>query len=344
LRAGSLAALGLVVACKSGSPNGEATPSPTTSGSGSPSPTATAPTRAFAWRRIGVKGPPARSHHTLTANADGSILFLFGGRTKGRIFRDAWAYDRGSHLWQPLPYGPAERHSPTARYGHSAAFVEGHLVIFGGQAGGKFLNDAWAFDSVRGEWIELKTGSKNPGARAGAGGTTIASALVVSHGVTARARVQDTWALSTKWTNVTPKGARPAPRSDHRIAYMSGRKRMLLFGGRSNKSLLGDTWLYDPTVLAWTQLKIAGPSARSTFAAVGTANNAYVFGGEGARGALSDLWSFDGSAWRSHRVRGGPRPRGGIEGAVVAGPAMYVFGGTDGVRTFDDLYELALPA
>jgi N-acetylneuraminic acid mutarotase len=339
LRAGSLAALGFVAACKSGSP--KANPSPSGTGTTSPSPTLTTPTRGFSWRRINVKGPKARSHHTLTANADGTIVFLFGGRTKGKIYREAWAYDRGDRLWQPLPYGPP------ARYGHSAAFVDGHLVIFGGQAGAnRYLNDAWAFDSIHGEWIQLSTGAKKPSARAGAAGTTIASSLAISHGLGARGRLDDTWALSSKWTNVTPgSGKRPPARSEHRLAYLSGPKRMVLFGGRSSRALLGDTWLYDPTSLAWTQLTIAGPPTRSGFAAVATANSVTIFGGAGSKGPLKDVWSFDGRAWHPHRPSGTPpRARAGIEGALVAGPGMLVFGGTDGSREFDDMFELSLPA
>jgi len=268
-------------------------------------------------------------------------VFLFGGRTKGRIFKDAWAFDRGARLWQPLPYGPQPR------FGHSAAFVAGHLVIFGGTAGGgKVFNDAWAFDSIHGTWLKLSTGPKTPAARFGASGTTIASSLTISHGITARGRTDDTWALSTKWTNVTPStGPLPGKRAEHRVVYAPGLMKMLLFGGRGDRSLLSDTWLYDPTVLTWNQLAIAGPAPRSGFAAGATSKTAWIFGGASSRGPLKDVWSFDGKTWRSHHPAGTPpRARSGIEGAMIAGPNMLVFGGTDGKREFDDLWELTLPA
>jgi len=341
LRAGSLAGLAVLAACSKGSPRVSRTTSPTPGSSGSPSLFPRPSTRPFAWRRIGGAGPKARSHHTLTANADGSIVFLFGGRTKGKIYKDAWAFERSTRLWQPLPYGPQPR------YGHSAAFAAGHLVIFGGQAGGgKVFNDAWAFDPVHGAWVQLKSGAKHPAARYGASGTTIGNALTISHGAGASKSFDDTWALSNSWANVTPKsGARPAARDQHRAVYLAGLTRMLLFGGRGTHGLLGDTWLYDPTVLAWTKLAIPGPPARSLFAAGATKNNAYVFGGAGARGPLKDLWSFDGRTWRTHRPSGTPpRARSGIEGAIVAGPSVLIFGGTDGAREFDDFWELQVPA
>jgi hypothetical protein len=343
VRTASLAALAFAAACSKGTPRARHSPTPGTGGSGTggPSPTPSGSARALRWRRIGTAGPKARSHHTLTANADGSIVFLFGGRTKGKIYKDAWAFERSTRLWQPLPYGPAPR------YGHSAAFAAGHLVVFGGQAGGgKVFNDAWAFDPVHGAWVQLKAGARHPAARSGASGTTIGSALTISHGAGASRNFDDTWALAGAWTQVTPKsGPRPGARSLHRAVYLPGLTRMLLFGGRSAHGLLEDTWLYDPTVLAWTKLAIPGPPPRAAFAAAATKNAAYLFGGAGARGALKDVWSFDGHTWQTQRPAGTPpRARGGVEGALVSGPGMVVFGGTDGTREFDDFWELELPA
>jgi hypothetical protein len=338
LRAASLAALGVAASCTSGKPKTNGTPSPGASGSTSPSPTK--PARASAWRRVNVKGPKPRSHHTLTANADGTIVFLFGGRTKGRVFKDAWAYDRAARLWQPLPYGP------DPRYGHSAAFVQGHLVIFGGTGGGgRVFNDAWAFDSIHGSWLKLSTGPRSPGGRYGAGGTTIANSLTISHGITSRGGADDTWALSTKWINVTPaSGKRPVARSEHRLVYLPDLKRMVLFGGRSGRGVLSDTWLYDPTKLAWIPTKAAGPAGRAGCAVAGTGSHAYIFGGAGSRGPLKDVWSFDGRAWSRLRPSGAsPAARSGIEGALVAGPGMLIFGGTNGTTEFDDMFELTLP-
>jgi N-acetylneuraminic acid mutarotase len=339
LRTGALAALGVAAAaCSSGKPDAN----PTGSSSPSSSPTGTAgPQRGASWRRLNKTGPSARSHHTLTANAEGSIVFLFGGKQGSRVLRDAWAYERSTGLWSPLPTG-----GPPARFGHSAAFVDGHWVLFGGQNGGAFYNDVWAFDSVHGTWLQIKRGDARPAARYGASGTTIANSLTISHGINRQGRLDDTWALSTKWTNVTPRsGPRPAKRCLHRAEYLTGLTRMALFGGQGNTAAyLGDTWLYDPRTLEWKQVTGPGPSPRNLYASCATANHMYVFGGAARGGPLRDLWSFDGTAWRQIKASGTPpRARSATEGASSAGAKMFMFGGHDGRRELADFWELTLP-
>jgi N-acetylneuraminic acid mutarotase len=341
LRVTSLATLGAAAAaCSNATTGAKPSPTPTGIGTASPSSSPTAPARPLAWRPLSVKGPKARSHHSFTANAEGSIAFLFGGKLQSTVLRDAWAYERSTGLWQPLPYGPP------ARFGHNSAFVDGHWVIFGGQNGSEIYNDAWAFDSIRGEWLKLSAGSSKPAARAGASGCTIANSLTISHGVSARGVLDDTWALSTRWTNVTPKiGARPGKRSLHRAEYIAGITRMVLFGGRAGQTFLNDTWLYDPTKIEWSQFKGAGPLPRDLCASGATNNFMYVFGGAARQGPLRDLWRFDGKSWGPLKASGTPpRARSGAEGAVIAGPTMLMFGGTDGTHELPDFWELSLPA
>lgn len=337
MRVASLAALGVAAGCSSDEPTTGATITPTASGS---SATPTTPSRPLAWRQLASGGgPKARDHHTFTANADGSLVFLFGGKTKGRVFNDAWAYERSTRLWQPLPVGPP------ARFGHSAAFVDGHLVVFGGQNGGTFYNDTWVFDPVHGKWQRLTPG-RAPAARYGASGTTIANSMVISHGF-ASGRFNDTWALTRRWANVSPAGSAPRPfkRCLHRTVYLPGRTKMVLFGGQTDGTpYLGDTWTYDPTAKRWTEVKGAGPSPRTLYAAAATTNTMYLFGGLGRGGALNDVWSFDGATWTKRQVSGTPpRRRGALEGAVVSGPSMLVFGGSTGPGDLADLWELSLP-
>lgn len=269
-------------------------------------------------------------------------MFLFGGKQGARVLRDAWAFERSTGLWSPLPTG-----GPSARFGHAAAFVDGHWVIFGGQNGGKFYNDVWAFDSIRGNWLQITRGDARPATRYGASGTTIANSLTISHGINSRGRLDDTWALSAQWTNVTPRsGPRPGKRCLHRAEYLTGLTRMVLFGGQADSTpYLGDTWLYDPTTLAWTQAKVPGPSPRNLSTTGATANHMYVFGGASRGGPLRDLWSFDGATWRQLKASGAPpRARSASDGALMAGSTLVLFGGHDGSRELADFWELKLPA
>ena len=342
LRVAALGTLGVAAACSNGPTARPPTTSPGTGGT-SPSPTGTAP-RALAWRALPATGPAARREHTFTANDGGTIAFLFGGRAKGKPLEDLWAFERASNSWQRLTASGG----PPARFGHSAAFIDGHLVVFGGQgAGNTFFNDSWAFDPVRGGWTKLAPAGGTPAARYGAGGTRIGTALTISHGFTNTGRYDDTWALSSKWSDVSPViGPRPIKRCLHRMVYMPTFGRMLLFGGQTDgRPFLGDTWLYNPTKQSWQEGRGTGPSARNLYAVAGTATTAYLFGGAGGQGNTNDLWSFDSSGWKKLKPAGAvPTARGGIEGAIVSGPSMLVFGGFAESGELADLWELTIPA
>ena len=339
LQLAALGVLGVAAGCSNDNPIVRPPGSPTPTGTG----TASSPPRVLAWKQISAKGPAARKDHTLTANDSGTIAFLFGGRRGGAALADLWALDRSSNSWARI--GDA---GPAPRFGHSATFIDGHLVVFGGQGNGAtFFDDSWAFDPVHGRWTKLGPAGKVPAARYGAGGCRIGSSLTVTHGFTTTGRFDDTWALATKWTDVSPpKAARPFRRCLHRTAYLPGLARMLLFGGQTDGTpFLGDTWLYDPNGPTWTEVKRPGPTPRNLYALGATDKNAYLFGGATAAGPSNEIWKFNVTAWKRLQTPGkGPGPRSGAEGAVVAGPSMLVFGGTDGKTELADLWELELPA
>jgi hypothetical protein len=344
LRVAALGTFAVAAACSDEpDPRPGATSSPSGSGSGSPSPSATGPF-ALGWKLLPAKGPGPRREHSFTANDGGTIAFLFGGRAGGKPLTDLWAFDRAASSWQQLTAAGG----PSARFGHSAAFVDGHLVVFGGQGNGNtFFNDSFAFDPVHGTWTKLNPAGGPPAPRYGAGGTRIGTSLTISHGFTNTGRFDDTWALSARWTDVSPRsGARPIKRCLHRSVYLPALGRMILFGGQTDgRPFLGDTWLYDPTKQGWTQAGGSGPTARNLYAFSGTDSTAFLFGGATGEGPSNELWSFDRKGWKKLRPIGTPpSARGGVDGTIVAGPSLLVFGGgAPGAGELADLWELTIP-
>lgn len=340
IRLAALASLGVAAACSKPVRSGGAA-SPTPSGpTPTPSPSPTGAPRALAWRALGAKGPSARRDHILVADDEGARVCLHGGRAGQGALGDMWVYDVGANSWSAV-----DAAGPKPRFGHNAAFIDGTLIVFGGQGGpGVFFNDVWAFDPDAKRWTRLSDGA-GPTQRYGAGGTELNGALVVSHGFTDSGRFDDTWSWATRWTDVSAKGDRPIKRCLHRIAYVPSPKRIVLFGGQTNGvPFLGDTWMYDPASKTWSEAKGAAPPKRNLYAVGATKDAMIVFGGNGASGPLGDLWSFDGKAWSKLTPAGAlPPARGGTYGTMISDGRMLVFGGNDGSKDLADLWELTLP-
>lgn len=339
VRLAGMGALGFLAACKtSTTPGGGASPAASPAGT-TPAPSPTQD-RALRWRRVRAEGPPARRDYSFVADDSGTAAFLFGGRAGGDPLGDLWRYDVRGESWKRI-----RAEGPSPRFGANAAFVEGRLLLFGGQGGaGEFFDDTWTFEPGKAEWTSLRT-KRAPAERYGAGGTRVGSRFLISHGFTDSGRFDDTWSFGDDWRNVSPSGGRrPVERCLHRIAYLGSARRVVLFGGQTTGTpFLGDTWLYDPDRRRWVELPGRGPGRRNLYALGATPDALYLFGGYVSGGARDDLWLFNGSRWREIEPRGKtPGRRGGVDAAMLPGPNMLTFGGNDGSDDLDDLWELTI--
>ena len=78
--------------------------------------------------RENVWKPPVRIGSTLTLC--GNKLVLFGGFNKAALNDIAYINPRKA-TWVPIPVTKGKR--PPERYGHTAIFHKGSLIIFGGE-------------------------------------------------------------------------------------------------------------------------------------------------------------------------------------------------------------------
>ncbi len=139
---------------------------------------------------------------------------------------------------------------------------------------------------------------------------------------------QDTWEWSPatgEWTKRTLDAAKPDPRSGAAMVYDSARAKFILFGGRAGSGFnLEDTWEWDPTTGAWTDVGATGhPSARSQHAMVyeKSTGKVLLFGGgrstpsssdgSGVSISLGDTWEYDPAtnAWASLTATSSPSVR-----------------------------------
>ncbi|KAL5996015.1 hypothetical protein ACLOJK_026088 [Asimina triloba] len=131
----------------------------------------------------------ARSGHTVTRA--GSVLILFGGEdAKGRKLNDLHMFDLKSLTWLPLHCIGT---GPSPRSNHVAALYDDKvLLIFGGAAKSRTLNDLYSLDFERMVWSRIKIRGFHPSPRAGCCGVLCGSKWYITGGGSRKKRVADT--------------------------------------------------------------------------------------------------------------------------------------------------------
>jgi hypothetical protein len=354
-------ALAACTVAPSSNPSQSAPPAPTSSATVTPSATAAStpspPEPAEGWHRIEVGGraPAAREDHTWTVAPDGATAYLFGGRDgSGRSFADLWSYDLAAGRWQRIEAG-----GPAARFGHSAAWVDGiGLVIFAGQSPAAFYNDLWAYDPETNRWRALPADGPVPVPRYGSCAAVGPDGrLWISHGFTSEgSRFADTRAYdfsTMAWTDETPAGERPVERCLHGCWWTDDGRLALYAGQTTGVPALGDLWQLTPGprigTNGWSEVpsRRRWPAERQLYASARWGEQTIVFGGGSLSGGyLDDTWLL-GDDRRAVRLAGNGQPPARSGAELIADPTrgrLLLFGGRDADGVMDDLWELTPPA
>ena len=113
----------------------------------------------------------------------------------------------------------------------------------------------------------------------------------------------------------------PGLRRHIKLAYDSGRDRLVLYGGfdDSGRILNSDTWEWDGQ--SWTRVAIDGPGPRASYALAfdSLRRRVVLFGGLSSNGPVNDTWGWDGVRW-TKLADDGPSPR--AESAAVYDPRI----------------------
>eukprot|EP01112_Ceratiomyxa_fruticulosa_P008154 TRINITY_DN2109_c0_g1_i4.p1 TRINITY_DN2109_c0_g1~~TRINITY_DN2109_c0_g1_i4.p1 ORF type:complete len:553 (-),score=112.31 TRINITY_DN2109_c0_g1_i4:287-1945(-) len=164
---------------------------------------------------------------------------------------------------------------------------------------------------------------------------------------------------STQWTQVPlPRGVTPSERNGHTVVEYNGT--FYLFGGFDGTNVFDELYAFRDGV--WFLLPRTGnlPSGRSLHTAVIFEDAMYIFGGVGSRSQttgifglgraqstqviLNSIERFDflTQTWSSvaDYAEPKPEPRDGHI-AVVYRDSMYVFGGSNDVRVYNDFWQFS---
>jgi hypothetical protein len=242
------------------------------------------------WTEALVTGPSERDDSSMATL--GSTVVLFGGEF-GSYLGDTWT-------WDGLVWTQQDITGPSPRSGAPMVPLGNRLVLYAG-SGDTQLDDTWSYDGKA--WTQIATTGPGGFHDSGSAMAVLGDKIYLFGGVGADS---STWSFDgSTWTNLGISG--PPARAYHTMSTITnaGTQKIVLFGGEVDAShFLGDTWIFDGA--AWTQLSIAGPSARfhAAMAQVPrelSVDTVLLFGGGSVIGQgpplLGDTWSFDGSAW-----------------------------------------------
>ncbi len=244
-------------------------------------------------RTVAAVWPGVQAGHAMTYDSTRQKVVLFG--TSNSI----WEWD--GTVW--VKFAPTTK--PTwASQGPAFAYdaARQKVVLFGGS--GK--NETWAWDGA--SWTRLDA---VPVLTARYGHTMaydpVLQQVLLFGGRDNSAYFNDTWVWNPQtasWSKLSPAQSPPA-RIYHTMVYDAARQQIVLFGGLSTSTALGDTWVWDGTT--WAQRTPAtSPSARYNYAmAYDSVRQCVVLVG-GTSGS-TETWEWDGTTW-ANRTPANPVP------------------------------------
>jgi hypothetical protein len=279
-------------------------------------------------------------------------------------------FNPSSSLSSPVP-------APSSRSGHISAFIDGELLVFGGENTTGVVGDLWGFSVEGRRWRSIDTPMGSPSGRSGHASATVGRTVFV-HGGGDRTRLRDKevsvygdlWVYDTTtsdWVEISVPEGQPDPgrRYGHSLTLAGGK--LYLFGGaNSSAQRLMDLWAFSLEDFSWEKINTGQsivPRGRLDHTAVAVGEVMLFYGGRGAK-PLGDVWEFhcESKQWRkwanassSSLVRGEEReekPRPAPRFAhtahlVLGGSRLLVLGGTSAehavIPPYGSLWLLVMP-
>lgn len=288
--------------------------------------------------------PPYRASMAMTYDAKDQYVLLFGGNDANGPLGDTWKYERGSWLELYPPLSPPPRYDASMTYDTR----NGYEVLFGGLDDSGYLGDTWVFE--KGLWTNLTPTTRNatnsPSPRDLAAlefdAARSINSVILFGGRNSSGPLNDTWSFNAgSWVQLQPSQS-PSARWGAGLAYdvAIGSGDLVLFGGASGSTTLGDTWEFN-SVGTWAPIPtpLGAPSPRSLAAFVYDATDGYLllFGGVNGSVVLGDTWTFASGTWTKLTVSPSPGPTDAAGAAYDATDSLVLlFGGATAGSNLQD--------
>lgn len=222
------------------------------------------------WVEQPVTGDPftPRRGHSAVLGPGETTIYVFGGQGYYEVSSELFVYDWQSGVIQLSVNGG---NAPAPRTNHVAVLdtVRSRLLVFGGRGYYDLYDDIYALDLAApgGAWARLAPGGTIPKAREGhvAVFDVVRNRLVIFGGRGYHDLYADCWELAFgsgpdgTWSELSPAGQLPAPRTEAAVAYDAATSRMFVGGGHGYHDVLREIAVLDLTTAqgSWSQLSPA---------------------------------------------------------------------------------------
>ncbi|KAL8008331.1 putative AAA+ ATPase domain, dynein heavy chain region D6 P-loop domain, immunoglobulin-like protein [Plasmopara halstedii] len=314
--------------------------------------------------------PITRSGHSFTLKSSGteSIIYMFGGcdhKSPPGPTNDFYRLDvTNGYTWSRVTSMQSGDEIPVPRWRHSAILFKKDILIFGGFAAEKRLNDLWIFDTEQKIWEQKYAQSfweGLPQCRGAHSATLVGDKMYVFGGYGGngfgRTDFNDLHVLdlhSFKWQEVQTEGEKPEPRSGHQTCLVN--QRLLVIGGWNSFKQFQDIFIVDLPTKTWSVLStsLLTPIWNHTCVSVAAVPHWKVFLFGGNSGDLAESGTAQGvflnstyvldtgsMVWRKPLVKGNlPKARADTTMVFDAQSNHLIFFGGWANRWYNDLHVL----
>lgn len=268
----------------------------------------------------------------------------FGGVGKGDEYLND-CYHFAGLKWKPVL--PTTAELPVGRCLHSATFVPGGVLIFGGFAGkNAYLNDVWLlrFEAQR----KLPLGATSSPALSSSSISSVSSLSSTPRFATMQKLPSEEELApdgtlryierSYAWARLSTSGEQPTVRAGHSAVAVeekeSGGALLVVFGGKgAEDTYSNEVFVLNVQTLAWSKPECKGevPAPRSEHTMTAIDGLLYLFGGEGEATTMTynDVHVLDPTSWTWTKLKfSGPQPKARYgHQAAAHDDWLIVFGG-----------------
>lgn len=241
---------------------------------------------------------------------------------------------------------------PPARYAHAMAYDSrsDRVILFGGFEGSRSSNETWSYDENTNAWTRESPSTSPAGRFAHTMAYDAGSDRVILFGGNlgtpfAPGTIDgETWSYdfnNNTWSDLNPS-TQPSPRQGAPMVYDSKADRFILFGGFDGTDRRDETWSYDHTANAWTDLQPTvrppGVTGAGIMAYDSSSDRTILYGGNTGTATSSDTWSYDynTNTWTKMHPAAHPAAEDGHRLAYDSGSDRIIFfGGYDPSTGYD---------